>query len=57
MESNEKTSTYFLTVNGEKVMVSRGVYQMIREENNHKADDLNMVGMGISRIRKEKRID
>ena len=35
MESNEKTSTYFLTVNGEKVMVSREVYQMIREENNH----------------------
>ena len=32
MESNEKTSTYFLTVNGEKVMVSREVYQMIREE-------------------------
>lgn len=35
MESNKNTSSYYLTVNGEKVMVSREVYQMIREENNH----------------------
>jgi len=37
MESNEKTSTYFLTVNGEKITVSHEVYQMIRKENNASA--------------------
>lgn len=35
MESNKKNSSNYLTVNGEKVMVSHEVYQMIREENNH----------------------
>lgn len=38
MESNEKTSTYFLTVNGEKITVSHEVYQMIRKENNRIRD-------------------
>ena len=38
MESNEKPSTYFLTVNGEKITVSHEVYQMIRKENNRIRD-------------------
>ncbi len=35
MESNEKTRTNYLIINGTRITVSHEVYQMIRKENNH----------------------